>query len=187
MYWPFGATVCMWAILYPSCLCCLMIGRFQWERMLLQTAEVTLIQMSHIQVLAPKGQHMQKQKYEHLNVLKMHEKLRILSPLLIIAWQYVTTWINVFFEMYKTLMKHYEDGKSFFFKSTFTDMQELCMGAIDLRKILGFLSQPNAMKTWLRTFSNQNTFFSNQYYFIDTIQNVLFQVRKWSVDGVEAW
>ena len=33
------------------------------------------------------------------------------------------------------------------------------MGAIDLRKILGFLSQLNIMKTWLRTFSNQNTFF----------------------------
>ena len=33
------------------------------------------------------------------------------------------------------------------------------MGAIDLRKILGFLSQPNVMKTWLWTFSNQNTFF----------------------------
>ena len=28
--------------------------------MLLQTAEVALIQMSHIQVLAPKGQHIQK-------------------------------------------------------------------------------------------------------------------------------
>ena len=62
MYWPFGATVCMWAILYPSCLCCLMICRFQWERMPLQTAEKTLIQMSHIQVLAPKGQHIQKAK-----------------------------------------------------------------------------------------------------------------------------
>ena len=33
------------------------------------------------------------------------------------------------------------------------------MGAIDLRKILGFLSQLNVMKTWLWTFSNQNTFF----------------------------
>ena len=41
------------------------------------------------------------------------------------------------------------------------------MGAIDLRNILGFLSQPNVMKTWLQTFSNQKTFFSKQYYFID--------------------
>ena len=29
-------------------------------------------------------------------------------------WQYVTTWITVFFDMYNTLMKHYEDGRSFF-------------------------------------------------------------------------
>ena len=42
--------------------------------MLLQIAEVALIQMSHIQVLAPKGQHIQKQKYEHLNVLKIPRK-----------------------------------------------------------------------------------------------------------------
>ena len=41
------------------------------------------------------------------------------------------------------------------------------------------------MKTWLRTFSSQKTYFSKQYYFIDTIQNVLFQLREWSVDGVE--
>ena len=71
MCWPFRATVCMWAILSQSCFCCLMICRFQWERMLLQTAEVALIQMSHLQVLAPKGQHIQKAKYEHLNVLKI--------------------------------------------------------------------------------------------------------------------
>ena len=45
---------------------------------------------------------------------KSHRKTKILSPLLIIAWQYVTKWINVFFEMYNTLMKHYEDGRSFF-------------------------------------------------------------------------
>ena len=51
MYWPFGATVCMWAILSQSYFCYLMICTFQWERMLLQTAEVALIQMSHIQVL----------------------------------------------------------------------------------------------------------------------------------------
>ena len=42
--------------------------------MLLQTAEVTLIQMSHIQVLAPKVNTYKKQKYEHLNVLKIPRK-----------------------------------------------------------------------------------------------------------------
>ena len=35
-----------------------------------------------------------------------------LSLLLSMAWWYVTIWINVFFEMYNTLMKHYEYGKS---------------------------------------------------------------------------
>ena len=64
------------------------------------------------------------------------------------------------------------------FKSTFTDMYELFMGGSDFRKILGFLSQPNIMKSLLWTFSNQKTFFSEQYYFIDIIQNVQFQVRE---------
>ena len=41
------------------------------------------------------------------------------------------------------------------------------------------------MKSLLQTFLNQKTFFSKQYYFIDIIQNVLFQVREGSVDGVE--
>ena len=41
------------------------------------------------------------------------------------------------------------------------------------------------MKSLLQTFSNQETLFSKQYYFIDIIQNVLFQVREESVDGVE--
>ena len=72
------------------------------------------------------------------------------------------------------------------FKSTFTDMYELFMGGSALRKILGFLSLSNIMKSLLWTFSNQKTFFSKQYYFIDTVQNVLFQVREGSVDGVEA-
>ena len=98
MYWPFGATVCMWAILSQSYFYCMMICRFQWERMLLQTAEVALIQMSHIQVLAPKGQHIQKAKIWTFECTKNPmEKTRILSLLLIIVWQYVTTWINVFF------------------------------------------------------------------------------------------
>ena len=80
--------------------------------MLLQTAEVALIQMSHIQVLAPKGQHIQKAKYEHLNVLKTPWKN---SNSISITDHSVTVCdnINVFFEMYNTLMKHYEDGKSF--------------------------------------------------------------------------
>ena len=43
------------------------------------------------------------------------------------------------------------------------------------------------MERLVRTFSNQKKFFfAKQYYFIDTIQNVLFQVREGSVDGVEA-
>ena len=41
------------------------------------------------------------------------------------------------------------------------------------------------MKSLLRTFSNQKTFFSKQCYFIDIIHNVLFQVREESVDGVQ--
>ena len=36
-------------------------------------------------------------------------------------------------------------------------------------------------------FQLEDFFFSKQYYFIDTIQNNLFQVREWSVDWVEAW
>ena len=79
--------------------------------------------------------------------------------------------------MYNTLMKHYED-KKVSFKSTFTDMYELFMGVTALRKILRFLSQPNIMKSLLRTFSNQKTFFSKQYYFIDTVQKVLLQVSE---------
>ena len=95
MYWAFGATVCMWAILYLSCLCCVMICRFQWERMLLQTAKVTLIQMSHIQVLAPKGQHIQNAKIWTFECTE-NAMEKLLAPLLIIVWQYVITWINVF-------------------------------------------------------------------------------------------
>ena len=53
-------------------------------------------------------------------------------------------------------------------------MYELFMGGGALRKILGFLSVPNIMKSLLQTFSNQKTFFSKQYYFIDTVQSVFF-------------
>ena len=64
------------------------------------------------------------------------------------------------------------------FKSTFTDIYELFMGGSALRKILRFLSLLNVLKSLLWTFSHQKSFFSKQYYFIDTIQNVLFQVRE---------
>ena len=54
-----------------------------------------------------------------------------------------------------------------------------------MRKILGFVSWMNIMKSLLRTFSNQKIFFSKQCYFIDIIHNVLFRVREGSVDGVQ--
>ena len=54
-----------------------------------------------------------------------------------------------------------------------------------MRKILGFISWMNLMKSLLWTFSNQKTFFAKQCYFSDIIHNVLFQVREGSVDGAE--
>ena len=50
-----------------------------------------------------------------------------------------------------------------------------------------FISAKHYENLIMDIFQSEYIFFSNQYYFIDTIQNVLFQVREWSVDGVEAW
>ena len=88
--------------------------------------------------------------------------------------------------MYNTLMKHYEGGKSFFWVYLHRHVGIVYKGNW-FEEHIRVLSQLNVMKTWLQTFYNQKTFFSKQYYFIDTIQNVLFQVREWNVDGVEVW
>ena len=54
-------------------------------------------------------------KTEHYEKLKIcYENFFNTNSLLNTAWRYVTVWIIVFCEMYNTLMKHYEDGKSFF-------------------------------------------------------------------------
>ena len=64
------------------------------------------------------------------------------------------------------------------FKSAFTDMVRIVYGGRDFRMIPGVLSVLNVMKNWLRTFSNQKTIFSKQYYLIYIIHIVLFEVRE---------
>ena len=70
--------------------------------------------VSHSGVGPQRSTHTKSKNINIWMYWKSHRKTWILSLLLIIAWQYETTWINVFFEMYNTLMKHYEDGRSFF-------------------------------------------------------------------------